>query len=457
MNLPNGIPLPSETSGVWSAPTQADFGFSADVPGALAATPRSGGEVSDLGLSKSHISSQVKGRRAAIAKSKRAWVEFYAGASLLRVTFEKGESQCKPPPRGKIKGFTEASRRRMMDLMATIDAKIIPFFVTLTYPDHFPAYSAEFKRDLDTLGQRFLRRWPGCFIIWKLEFKARKSGANLGKIAPHYHLFVYGVPWEFRFQREARTHYTLKRSPYGEDEMWSEYLTLNGAEEFVRLRTTAYSRLNGMPEFGLDTLKHWISRNWFDIVGSKDRKHYDAGTRVERLRTTRGAFYYASKNYMGKPSDCPDLENKPGRFWGVIGRSNLKQGKHEIHPVKPEQAFILRRTIRRHRRANTPPKRRKFLRSDQFSAKLYCDADFWIARLPALIGPFRDREPELVRVHESARPKRPRKAKACQPAKHREQTTSKLQKSVSAALAAMNESAQKRRAAMWIEWSAKDD
>ena len=28
-------------------------------------------------------------------------------------------------------------------------------------------------------------------MIWKLEFKERKSGENKRKIAPHYHLFVY--------------------------------------------------------------------------------------------------------------------------------------------------------------------------------------------------------------------------------------------------------------------------
>jgi len=43
------------------------------------------------------------------------------------------------------------------------------------------------------------RRWPGAAIIWKLEFKERQSGKNKGKIAPHYHLLVLGVPWRFGF------------------------------------------------------------------------------------------------------------------------------------------------------------------------------------------------------------------------------------------------------------------
>jgi len=47
------------------------------------------------------------------------------------------------------------------------------------------------------------RRWPGAAIIWKLEFKERQSGKNKGKIAPHYQLLVFGVPWRFRFPSGA--------------------------------------------------------------------------------------------------------------------------------------------------------------------------------------------------------------------------------------------------------------
>ena len=45
--------------------------------------------------------------------------------------------------------------------------------------------------------------------------------------------------------------------------------------------------------YGADSLKSWVSRNWFGVVGSGDFAHYLAGTRVERLRTIKGAFAYA--------------------------------------------------------------------------------------------------------------------------------------------------------------------
>jgi hypothetical protein len=61
-------------------------------------------------------------------------------------------------------------------------------------------------KNTDDLRRIFGRRWAYqrcAAIIWKLEFKARNSGKNKGKIAPHYHLFVFGVPWRFRFARGA--------------------------------------------------------------------------------------------------------------------------------------------------------------------------------------------------------------------------------------------------------------
>ena len=55
-----------------------------------------------------------------------------------------------------------------------------------------------------------------------------------------------------------------------------------------------------------------------------------------------------------------------------------------------KEAVKLRRVMRRYRVANTPPEKRKYLRksqlwSEDFTAKLFCNVDFWIERLPKLI------------------------------------------------------------------------
>jgi hypothetical protein len=81
--------------------------------------------------------------------------------------------------------------------------------------------------------------------------------------------------------------------------------------------------------YGADSLKCWVSRNWFGVVGSGDFAHYLAGTRVERLRTIKGAFAYAGKRYMAKKEEMPVMEQKPGRYWGVIGREHLPLGTGE--------------------------------------------------------------------------------------------------------------------------------
>ena len=89
----------------------------------------------------------------------------------------------------------------------------------------------------------------------------------------------------------------------------------------------------------------------------------------------------------------PVMEQKPGRYWGVIGRQHLPFGKREDREVSASQAVKLRRVMRRYRLANTPLEKRKFLRksqlwSEDFTAKLFCNVEFWLDRLPKLIGSF---------------------------------------------------------------------
>ena len=53
--------------------------------------------------------------------------------------------------------------------------------------------------------------------------------------------------------------------------------------------------------------------------------------------------------------------------------------------------------MRRYRVANTPPEKRKYLRksrlwSKDFTAKLFCNVEFWLERLPKLIEPHQEIE-----------------------------------------------------------------
>jgi hypothetical protein len=126
-----------------------------------------------------------------------ATVEVFKGAGYLAVNLEPCDAfAVKPQPekRGEITHFTDASRRRMLDLLAKVLYAALPFWMDLTYPDLFPTSPTRWKRDLEVLAARFLRRWPEASNIWKLEFEPRKSGRNKGKLAPHFHNLPFNVP-----------------------------------------------------------------------------------------------------------------------------------------------------------------------------------------------------------------------------------------------------------------------
>jgi len=343
---------------------------------------------SPLGLSKVHISSRTA----------KGTMTCYRNASLIEVRL-RGDvvpGKTTSAPRGEIIEFTPAARRRMMQMMAKVERAAIPFFVTLTYPDDFPLYREDYKGHLEAFCDRLERRWPGMAVIWKLEFKERKSGENAGKLAPHYHLFVYGVPWEFPAKVEHGKFYTLDvtRKPGGMAHWIEAGKASNGSwgrAWYVSDEEPVNPKGPTEEVWGPDSFINWVSRNWFDVVGSNQIRHFQAGTRVEKLKGVRGAYAYAAKRYVAKKEDMPEMEHKPGRFWGVIGRKNLPFGKREVREVSAKEAVQIRRTMRRYRWANTPPEKRKFLRKSQlwsqdFTAKLFCNVEFWLQCLPKLIS-----------------------------------------------------------------------
>jgi hypothetical protein len=66
--------------------------------------------------------------------------------------------------------------------------------------------------------------------------------------------------------------------------------------------------------------KAWLSRVWYEIVGSKDDRHLRAGTQVAYCHTIRQVLHYASKYAAKEEQGVRPIE---GRQWGVKGRKNL--------------------------------------------------------------------------------------------------------------------------------------
>ena len=185
---------------------------------------------------------------------------------------------------GVVAEFSRKSKARLGRAVASIDfytplkatpgSKIV--HITLTYPGDWETVCpdpATLKAHLDAFARRYLRAFGvKLHCVWKREFQRRG--------APHLHLLVV---------TEGRT------------------LAGHG-------------------------LHRWVSRAWFDVVGSGDRRHLRAGTRCDwaqglRMSDAHRAAAYFSGYTASKDKDYQEVlpygwrnENgSAGRWWGVRG------------------------------------------------------------------------------------------------------------------------------------------
>ena len=234
-----------------------------------------------LGLSMVHIS------------PRKPTFTLWEGASLMVVELGKlqaRQGKKREAKRGEITAFSKHSRRRVLRLVATLKRTEVSMFVTMTYPDEFERDPKAVKSHLDNFFKRLLRKCPDAIVIWRMEPKRRKSGNNIGEIAPHFHLLIWNVDYK--------------------------------------------------------TLREWIPLNWFQVVGSGDEKHLDAGTSVERVRSSKGVMYYTAK-YICKSDNY--IMPGWGRYWGVVNRDMLKtiQGKRVVIELDDVSAKTILRYARR--------------------------------------------------------------------------------------------------------------
>jgi hypothetical protein len=300
-------------------------------------------------------------------------IEVWVGAGLIKVIKQGrhkivAEGDSKEKKRGEIHGFSRASRRRMMQFLAKVRLnELLPLFGTTTYPDIFPTEADKFKRDLQTLIERLKRRFPLVGLLWRLEFKRRKSGVNVGKVAPHFHWLLWNVPRKFDFKPESGKWAKISQV---RDGTWRETVRFYDGDKIA----TVVNQVSGQDRF-----TEWLSRNWYDVAGTGDLKHYNAGTNVKVLTSKREVFFYVSK-YMGKAEAEAGCEC-PGRFWGVVNPKNIPMGERKVIACTGKQAVQLMRFMRRYVHAVT---QRKY-RFNRWSMSCMCDADFWLERFPGLL------------------------------------------------------------------------
>jgi len=179
--------------------------------------------------------------------------------------------------RGKISGFSDASRRRMMRKIAKMERASKPLWFDLTYPDEFYSDRYNGKRLKEDHLKKFFQRleylYPNAGFIWKLEYQSRKSGLHVGKFFPHFHMLVWGLK-----------------------------------------------------DVDLYKLQKKVAVIWWEVCGKLSENHLKAGTSVERIRSPRGVFWYASKYMTKTVEDMREFDQDAqavGRWWGVKGNDNL--------------------------------------------------------------------------------------------------------------------------------------
>lgn len=124
-------------------------------------------------------------------------------------------------------------------------------------------------------------------------------------------------------------------------------------------------------------LIHWVSQNWYEVVGSGDERHLRAGTRVERVKSRNGVMFYAAK-YLSKVDLEPWKDLDVGRFWGIYFRKNMPFGDPVEVVLSDQGAVELLRTMR---------KKIKLKGYAGRTLSIFADADFWHDKLPALLIP----------------------------------------------------------------------
>jgi hypothetical protein len=196
--------------------------------------------------------------------------------------------------RGRISRFSWRSRYRLLKRLAEVRNVDGALFITLTYPDLFPEDPEVWKRDLAALRKRLARLCPGAGGIWRMERVRRKSGDSAGKLAPHFHLMVFGVD----------------RRP--------------------------------------EVFRRWLRIVWYRIAHRGDVHCGRAAVQCDPVRSRRHAVYYLAK-YMAKPDadDAPLFADGEavyvGRYWGMFGNVDIAVAL--VCVLSPRQWVRLRRYV----------------------------------------------------------------------------------------------------------------
>lgn len=225
-----------------------------------------------------------------------AYISSAVGGSLSQISFEGNGVRSRVAAihgggvRGKIKGFTRASRRNLLSRMASINRTAFRAYkgrlisVTLTYPHEWPEDAQRCKRHLKALYKRLKRTYGEFSGFWRLGTQERGAW--------HFHLLLF-VP----------------------------------------------------PSFGsVVELRHFVASSWYEVCGRISEGHLLAGTHVVEVKNWRSATSYVER-YVAKPERFPEGV-ETGRVWGIWNEEMLPV-RWETVKVSLKDAYRIRRIYRR--------------------------------------------------------------------------------------------------------------
>jgi len=232
-----------------------------------------------------------------ISSQRDAYVSSAVGESVSLVSFEYNRSGERVDThtgrggvRGRIKGFSRASRRNLLRHFASINRTAFRAFkgrvfsITLTYPKEWPEDPEACKNHLKSLYKRIKRRFGEFSGFWRMGIQQRGAW--------HFHVLLF-VPSSFGSVRE---------------------------------------------------LRRFVASSWYEVCGEVSEGHLLAGTRVEQVNTWKKATSYAER-YVAKQEEFPE-GLKTGRIWGVWNEELLPI-RWKTVKVSLKDAYRIRRIYRK--------------------------------------------------------------------------------------------------------------
>ena len=251
-------------------------------------------------------------------RPKGCTVEFYEGGVALNTPRGNHKGNPIPPNRGKITGWSKASRRRMREYMLTHEARDV-WFIGTTYTIPGPVLPAAALKALWTHWCREAQR-KGWSSIWRLEVQQRQQ--------VHWHCLLM-IPKDdpvcLGNRLKARNEAVWS---------WHEALDWLGPRKFD-------------PPYKATSGAEYVSAS--SLMALPGAFSHAADCKVDD--TDKGAWRRYLQDHASKTKQ-EQIAQDVGRHWGVVGRSRLL----DIDPDEVVELSTRRyyRFLRQYQRMCTP-------------------------------------------------------------------------------------------------------